>query len=377
VLKLPRADFVALAEQHPAVLKPIAVTLARRLADTLAGGERPRLSRPRTLAVIGAGTSPVPEEFRAGLTGALSREAKILVVDAKTLAAVFPGMRDLESEAVTSWLNLQEARYDYLLYFADAELTPFSRKAIRQADQVILVALHQGRADRADLKPNALESFAFEIHSPPARRLVLLHDARAPISGTSGWLDQRPVALHHHLVIGEDADYDRLARFISSRAIGFVASGGGALCAAHIGAYKALTNAGLSFDLLGGTSGGGAMAAAFAMGASPEDVSARTADIFLNARALRRLTWPRYSLLDHTIFDRMLKLHYGEAEIEDLWTPYFAVSTCLANNALCPSRGGPCGRPCARQAPFPVCCLPSITRTGACWSTAQCSTMCR
>ncbi|MFZ1071126.1 MAG: patatin-like phospholipase family protein, partial [Methyloceanibacter sp.] len=92
--------------------------------------------------------------------------------------------------------------------------------------------------------------------------------------------------------------------------------------------------ANIGFDVFGGTSGGGAMAAAFAMGASPDEVSARTAAIFLEARALKRLTWPRYSLLDHTVFDRALKTHYGDAEIEDLWNGYFAVSTCLASNSL-------------------------------------------
>ena len=46
------------------------------------------------------------------------------------------------------------------------------------------------------------------------------------------------------------------------------------------------------------------------------------------------MTWPRYSLLDHTVFDRALKSHYGDAEIEDLWNGYFAVSTCLASNSL-------------------------------------------
>jgi NTE family protein len=86
--------------------------------------------------------------------------------------------------------------------------------------------------------------------------------------------------------------------------------------------------------VFGGTSGGGAMTAALAMGASPDEVSARTAAIFLEARALKRLTWPRYSLLDHTVFDRALKTHYGDAEIEDLWIGYFAVSTCLASNSL-------------------------------------------
>ena len=36
VLKLPKEEFADFAERHPGVLKPIAVTLARRLADTLA-----------------------------------------------------------------------------------------------------------------------------------------------------------------------------------------------------------------------------------------------------------------------------------------------------------------------------------------------------
>lgn len=339
VLQLPRTDFIALAEDQPAVLRPIAVTLARRLADiTLAGGERPLLSRPRTIAVIGAGGAPVPDAFREKLTRALSRMAKILVIDAGTLAELFPGESNLESQAVTSWLNQQEARYDHILYFAERELTPFSRKAIRQADQVILVGLHQAHIGS---KLSTLESFTFGIHPTSARRLVLLHETRTPISGTSRWLDLRPVALHHHLVVDEDVDYDRLARFINGKAIGFVACGGGALCAAHIGVFKAFREAGIGFDIFGGTSGGGAIAAAFAMGASPEDVSMRTADIFLNARALKRLTWPRYSLLDHTVFDRALKKHYGETEIEDLWTGYFAVSTCLASNALCLLTRGP------------------------------------
>jgi NTE family protein len=336
VLKLSRADFMELAESYPVILKPIMVTLARRLADR----EQAPPSQLRTIAVIGAGPWPVPEAFRQGLTRALSRYGEVGTIDAKNVAAKFPDDPALESDAVTSWLNKQELRYHYVLYVADAELTPFSRKAIRQADQVILVGDHKAN----DVRLNALESFAFEIHSPAARRLVLLHEAHSLISGTARWLDQRPLALHHHIVTSEQAGYDRLARFITGNAVGFIAGGGGALCAAHIGVFGALADAGLSFDLFGGASGGGAMAAAFAMGASPEEVSRRTADIFLGARAMKRLTFPRYSLLDHTVFDQALKRHYGDTEIEDLWTGYFAVSTCLASNSLCLITRGPVWR---------------------------------
>ena len=329
VLKLRKAEFAAFAERHPIILKPIAVTLARRLADTLAGDEQ-SLTHPRTLAVIGAGGFAVPDAFRRGLALALSRFGQIATVDSATLAAALSGNVDLDSEAVTSWFNRQEFRYHYVLYFADAELAPFSAKIIRQADHLLIV----GDATEAAPEPSTLERFAFDIHPVSARRLVLIHAARKPISGTSRWLNARAVAMHHHLVADDSAGYDRLARFVSGNARGFVACGGGALCAAHVGVYKAFLEANIGFDVFGGTSGGGAMAAAFAMGASPDEVSARTAAIFLEARALKRLTWPRYSLLDHTVFDRALKTHYGDAEIEDLWNGYFAVSTCLASNSL-------------------------------------------
>ena len=143
VLKLPKREFAAFAERHPIILKPIAVTLARRLADTLAGDEQ-SLTHPRTLAVIGAGGFAVPNAFRKRLALALSCFGQIATVDSATLAAALSGNVDLDSEAVTSWFNRQEFRYHYVLYFADAELTPFSAKIIRQADQLLIVEI--GRA---------------------------------------------------------------------------------------------------------------------------------------------------------------------------------------------------------------------------------------
>jgi NTE family protein len=164
VLKLPKAEFAAFAERHPIILKPIAVTLARRLADTLAGDEL-SLTHPRTLAVIGAGGFAVPDDFRKRLALALSRFGQIATVDSATVAATLPGNFDLDSEAVTSWFNRQELRYHYVLYFADAELTPFSAKIIRQADQLLLA----GDATEGAPEPSTLERFAStSIRSPLA-----------------------------------------------------------------------------------------------------------------------------------------------------------------------------------------------------------------
>ena len=140
--------------------------------------------------------------------------------------------------------------------------------------------------------------------------------------------------MHHHVALTDRSDIDRLARFITGNALGFVACGGGAFCAAHVGLYKAFQECGLTFDIMGGTSGGSAMTAAFAMGLAPEDVDRATHDIFVTRKALRRYTWPRYSLLDHTHFDAVLNEHYADVTIEDLWIPYFAISTNLSSHGL-------------------------------------------
>src|SRR5207244_13001009 len=97
--------------------------------------------------------------------------------------------------------------------------------------------------------------------------------------------------------------------------------------AAHIGLYKALTQAGLAFDIMGGTSGGGAMTAAFAMGSHPDDVDRATHEIFVANKAMRRYTWPRYSLLDHSHYDRQLAKYYSGIDIDDMRLPHRTVTT--------------------------------------------------
>jgi NTE family protein len=138
----------------------------------------------------------------------------------------------------------------------------------------------------------------------------------------------------HHVAEDTPAHVERLFRFINGTALGLVACGGGALCAAHVGLYKALIESGLEFDMMGGTSAGAAMVGAFALEKHPDDVDIGTHDIFITNRAMQRYTVPRYSLLDHRHYDEHLSRYFGGINIEDLWIPYFAVSTNLSRNEL-------------------------------------------
>jgi NTE family protein len=238
------------------------------------------------------------------------------------------GRASFDGAATPDWLNSLEAESDFVFYIADQTLTDWTKRCIRQADAVLLVA-----SAGASVEPNPSERFAFSVHRPAARRLVILHDARTQIaSGTSSWLRPRDVFMHHHVALPDVADVRRLLRFLTGRAVGFVAAGGGALGSAHLGVYKALCEAGADFDILGGTSSGAAMMAALAFGVAPERVDEGTHNIFVRSRVFRRPTLPRYGLIDHKAFDRALQAEYEEVVIEDLWKPFFALSSNLSDH---------------------------------------------
>lgn len=333
VLKLGREQFERLCARMPAIWRALTAALAGRLAAQTAGRAIAADPIPRTIAVIAAGPQPIPARFLSMLEAALRAYGSVELVRSANLRRTLAGQTDLNSRAAMQALNALESTCDVVLYVADAELTAWSEKAIRQADLVLRVGTAQ-RHTRADVAQNRLEQFAAALLRPAAQRLVLVHESRGKVSGTSHWLATRKVGMHHHVSLADRSDVERVARFITGRALGLVACGGGAFCAAHVGLYKAFTESGLTFDILGGTSGGSAMMGAFAMGKSPEDVDAATHEIFVRRKALRRYTWPRYSLLDHTHFDSLLAANFGGVDIEDLWVPYFAVSTNLSRHCV-------------------------------------------
>ena len=364
VLELDRLEFERLSARIPDLWPAITASLAQRLAFANAA-LLPRERMPATsIALCAAGSSRIPLGFLRRLEAALNESGRRCAVFDRDRAPadVLSGLA-AGTEVSTTWFNALESRCDLVVYVCDAELTPWSEKAIRQADEVVLIGVDYRKARvRQDL--NALERFARQTHADAEHRLVLLHAARGQALDSARWLDARPVGAHHHVASKHEGDYRRLCRFLTGTAIGFVAGGGGALCAAHIGVYKALREAGVEIDMMGGTSGGAAMAAAFALGAEPEQTDAALEDIFVRERALKRMTWPRYSLLDHRVFDRCLARHYTDVDIEDLWMPFFALSTNLSSNTPYIHRRGKLWRAVRATGSIPGLLPPCYTDEG-------------
>lgn len=364
VLKLTRAEYDALCTAHPDLPQSIARDLARRLAETSAKvTAKPAPPLARTVTLLPVGTEGLDPTFVTALTDALSRLTTTRTITRDHAARALDA--DPKGAAAATWFNAQERAGGIVAYVADPDDTEWSEQVLRQADQVLLIG-HAGAVPAL----SKLESFALSLLPESHRRLVLIHPERSAwVSGTEDWLDSRPVFMHHHTTLGADMgaddDIDRIARFLTGRAVGLVAAGGGALGALHTGIYEGLRRRGVTFDIFGGTSVGSAMAGAFAMGLTGDDINAQTGEMFVTHKALARLTVPKYGLLDHTHFDHYLRKHYTEGLVENLWVPYFALATDLSENAQRVIRRGPLWQAIRASAAIPAALPPFYDAEGS------------
>jgi NTE family protein len=362
VLALTREAYQELAENAPAIVEALLATLALRfITQTARVPPIPASPTARTVTLLAGGRAPIPAGFARRLHDGLAA-TNAEIVDPARIGAMFPG-RALDAPDVTDWLNGLEQVVPLVVYLGDREASAWTRKAIRQADLVVF-------ACHGDAPPGTLtevEAFACEVHPASARRLVRIHDRRcAEVTGTAAWLARLPAFMHHHVALQDQVDIDSLIRFLSGRAVGFVAAGGGSFGSAHVGIYKAFRERGVMFDIFVGTSSGSAMTAGFAKNYEAEDLERGTHDIFVRSRSFRRPTWPRYALLDHKAFDRALAEQYGPScRIEDCWRPFAAIATNLSTHNLELIRSGLLWQAVRASSAIPGLLPPFYTRDGA------------
>lgn len=360
VFEIDRPAFDAIKVAEPNIERRIIVSLASKLVDTTRRLiEKPKRAPPRTVALVSAGGGAVRPEILAKLRSAFA-------VDPRSRLLTRSDLPDSLHEAeegdpgLLQWLEECEARSSFLLFAPDAGLDAWTRACITQADEILLIAEGDD-----PLPPGEIERYAMDVVPARRRRLIRVHARRtATVVGTQAWLRGREVFMTHHVAYREDEDWASLRRFLTGRAVGLVAGGGGAFGPAHIGVYQALRERGITFDIFGGTSVGSAMAAAFAKGLEQSTIIEGIRDIFVTNRAFRRMTIPRYALLDHSVFDAGLQRHYGAVAIEDIWKPYFAVAADLSVSEPCVIRSGPLWQAIRASSAIPGVLPPFFSQDG-------------
>jgi predicted acylesterase/phospholipase RssA len=344
LVEFTNAEFDTLVASQPQLMRYVAAGLVERLnrANTSASA-----AQVTNLAVLAASPGAPVAAFCERLAEELSRMGPVLRLSAAAVDGYMgqPGIAQSPEETpdsarLLSWIEAREASHRFVVLEGDAEASAWTRRCLHQADRVLLVA----RADE-DPAPTGVER---ELLNHPRRvtdarqALVLVHPGgaeRLP-RGTRRWLQPRGVDAHFHLRWGSGEDMGRLARHLAGRAVGLVLGGGGARGFAHIGMVRALREAGVPIDMIGGTSMGASIAAQLSMGWSPEHVANVNRRVWIKIRPHKLYTVPLISIIGTRGSDAVGKMLYGDTEIEDLWTPFFCVSSNLSTAEMMVHRSG-------------------------------------
>ncbi|XP_045324841.1 patatin-like phospholipase domain-containing protein 7 isoform X5 [Leopardus geoffroyi] len=261
---------------------------------------------------------------------------------------------------LSSWLGQQEDIHRIVLYQADSTLTPWTQRCIRQADCILIVGLGEQEPTVGELE-RMLESTAVRAQ----KQLVLLHREEGPApSRTVEWLNMRSWCSGHlHLCCprrvfsrrslpklvemyervfqrppDRHSDFSRLARVLTGNAIALVLGGGGARGCAQVGIIRALTECGIPVDMVGGTSIGAFMGALYSEERNYSQIRIRAKqwaeDMTSMVKTVLDLTYPITSMFSGAGFNSSICSVFKDRQIEDLWIPYFTITTDITASAM-------------------------------------------
>lgn len=336
LLGFPRQAIEGLLASQPGAVRHV---MQVQIARVQRANEGARLRAPITnVALIPLDDRVDAAGFGRQLVSALAEFGPVEHLDADHLDSRLhePGLADSAENApnaphLTAWLNQVERSARFVVHETSLRHPGWTTRSASRADLVVLL----GRGD-GDPALSAIEHLVAtgEHGYPSPRFLVLLHDGDAMPSGTAAWLTPRTITRQLHVRRSRPQDVARVARFIAGRAVGLVMGAGGARGFAHIGLLRALQEQRVPIDMVGGTSMGAAMAAQHAMGWTPQRITETADKVWNQMRPHREYTLPLLSVLRGRRSQRCADMMYGNLRIEDLWVPFFCVSSDLTNATM-------------------------------------------
>ncbi|KFO62707.1 Patatin-like phospholipase domain-containing protein 7, partial [Corvus brachyrhynchos] len=380
--KLPEGALISIKRKFPQVVTRLIHLLGEKILGSLQQGGHPLglhsssskwdagnpASNLSTVAIM-----PVSEEvpltaFTLELKHALSAVGPALLLTSDNIKQRLgsAALDSIHEYRLTSWLGQQEDIHRIVLYQADSTLTPWTQRCIRQADCILIVGLGDQEPTVGELE-RMLENTAVRAQ----KQLVLLHKEDGPLpSRTVEWLNMRSwcsAHLHIHCprrvfskrslpklvemyervfqkAPDRHSDFSRLARVLTGNAIALVLGGGGARGCSQVGVIRALIEAGIPVDMIGGTSIGAFMSALYAEERSYNQmrIKARQWAMVMNSvfKTILDLTYPITSMFSGAAFNNSINNIFKDKQIEDLWIPYFTITTDITASAMRVHRDG-------------------------------------
>jgi len=268
---------------------------------------------------------------------------------------------------LTAWLGSQEDQHKTVVYQCDGmeRLSPWTQQCVRHADCILIFA-------NADQSP-AVSNFEEKLETVSLRvtkELVLIHPQTTEIPrGTRRWLENRSwISDHYHIKLPErllntglrkserklsdfyrrlvddnqkpdiNSDFARLARMITGTSVGLVLGGGGARGCSHVGMIRAILEAGIPIDRVAGVSIGAFMGGLWCQERDISKITVKARSFCLKMaqkwRMVLDLTYPFSSMMSGFGFNCLIEEVFTETNIEDLWLPYFTVTTDISVSSM-------------------------------------------
>uniref|UniRef100_A0A8C1VS24 lysophospholipase n=1 Tax=Cyprinus carpio TaxID=7962 RepID=A0A8C1VS24_CYPCA len=371
LVKLPEGTLNNIKRRYPQVVTRLIHLLGQKILGNLQQPRGPFSSAPdvtnpasnlSTVAVLPVCDDVPINAFNLELSHALSAIGPTLLLTSDIIRERLgaSALDSIHEYRLSGWLAQQEDINRIVLYQTDSSMTPWTQRCIRQADCILIVGLGDQEPALGELE-QMLENTAVRA----LKQLVLLHREDGPgPSRTVEWLNMRSWCSGHlHLkcprrvfsrrspsklrevyekvfekTADRHSDFSRLTRVLTGNSIALVLGGGGARGCSHVGVIKAMEEAGIPIDIVGGTSIGSFIGALYAEERSAVRVKQRAREWSkaMNSvfKTVLDLTYPITSMFSGSAFNTSISKVFEDKQIEDLWLPYFNVTTDITASAM-------------------------------------------
>ena len=344
LVKFNKDGFDRLMDKYPNVIRQITNIVIGRLRRAQFAKARPQ--NVTNIAIVPINANVPLTQFTERFVSALNILDSAVHLSSRRIDTILGVQNIAQADAdnplnikLAAWLDQHEANHRFVVYQVDSEISAWTQRAVRQADRIIFV----GQASD-DPALTLFEAHINKIATVRADLVLLYPDGEQHPKGTIKWLNNRNIAKHYHVRWNLDGDFERLARFVAGKAVGLCLGGGGARGFAHFGVIKTLIEEGMPIDIIGGNSIGAYVSSIYATGyAKGWDVKTMinaTRKVF--SRWHYHLAPPITSMFADGILVHDIKECVGaEIQIEDLWIPFFCVSSNLTRAEVKTHRTGP------------------------------------
>lgn len=342
LLRIPKERFLAVAHDSIGTMRGLNHFLVKRFQEFVSG-RRTRQSRLVVGLIPVSAGAPIDDLSRDLVTEMASFGAVLHLRDTDVQAVLGRDPRTIEFGSdlharLSRWLLDQESRHDVIVLQASIGDDNWTRLCVRQADTVLMVA-------RADEQPGSTPVYE-RLHSPSEagasdrRELMLVHPAHAAAPhDTRRWLEALPVDMHHQVHRGRPTDLRRVARFLTGNAISLSLSGGASRAFAHVGVLRAMEELSIPVDMVCGSSLGALVGGLCALDWTSEEIRRATRKLFVE-ESIYDFTVPIVSTIKGKRYERYLDVWFQGTDIEDLWLPFFCISSDLcASEPIVHERG--------------------------------------